>query len=108
MLALAEFAHAIGAGRGQQLLRVLDRAGGHVGRQVQVPAGTHRHPLPPYSPELQPAERLWSPPNEALAHRHVHDLYDLQTVRAQGCQQLHARPEAIEASTNFHRWPQST
>jgi hypothetical protein len=41
-------------------------------------------------------------------YRHVHDLYDLQTVRAQGCQQLHARPEAIEASTNFHRWPQST
>jgi transposase len=107
MMALAEFARAIGAGRGKQILLVLDSAGWHVSPQVQVPVGIHLHFLPPYSPELQPAERLWPLTNEALANRHFHDLDDLQTVQAQRCLQLQARPEVIEASTKFHWWPQS-
>jgi transposase len=107
MLALAEFAHALGAGRGKQSLLVLDRAGWHVSPQVQVPAGIHLHFLPPYSPELQPAERLWPLTNEALANRHSHDLDDLQTVQAHRCLQLQERPEVIEAYTHFHWWPQS-
>lgn len=64
-LALREFAHAVGPGQGKQVLLVLDRAGWHVSPQVQVPAGIHVHFLPPYSPELQPAERLWPFTNEA-------------------------------------------
>ena len=73
-LALAEFAQAVGAGLGKQVIIVLDGAGWHVSAQVQVPAGVHLHNLPPYSPELQPAERLWPLTNEALANRHFHDL----------------------------------
>jgi hypothetical protein len=57
-VALAEFAQAIGAGRGKQILLVCDGAGWHVSPQVQLPAGIHLHLLPPYSPELQPAERF--------------------------------------------------
>ena len=78
MIALTEFAHAIGAGRGQQILLVLDSAGWHVSPQVQAPAGIHLHFLPPYSPELQPAQRLWPLTHEALANRHVRDLEELQ------------------------------
>jgi DDE superfamily endonuclease len=71
--ALTECAHAIGAGRGKQSLLVLDSAGWQVRPQVQAPAGIHLHFLPPYAPELQPAERLWPLTHEALAHRHVRD-----------------------------------
>jgi DDE superfamily endonuclease len=107
MMALAEFAQALGAGRGKQILLVLDSAGWHVSPQVQGPAGLHLHVLPPSSPELQPAERLWPLTHEALANRHFHDLDDLQTAQAQRCLPLHARPEVIEAYTHFHGWPQS-
>jgi hypothetical protein len=54
-----------------------------------------------------PAEPLWPLSNEALAHRHFHDLDDLQTVQAQCWRQLQARPDVIAAYTNFHWWPQS-
>jgi hypothetical protein len=105
-IALAEFAQAIGAGQGKQVLLVRDSAGWHVSPQVRVPAGLHLHFLPPYSPELQPAERLWSLTNEALANRHFRDLDDLQAVQAQRCLQLQAMPQMIETQTNFHWWPQ--
>jgi hypothetical protein len=69
---------------------------------LKLLAGIHLHLLPPYSPELQPAERLWPLTNEALANRHFRDLDELQTVQAQRCLALQARPEMIEGHTSFH------
>lgn len=106
-IALAEFAQAIGAGRGKQILLVCDGAGWHVSPQVQLPGGIHLHPLPPYSPELQPAERLWPLTNAPLAHHHFQDLDALQTVQAQRCLTLQALPEVIRAHTSFHWWPET-
>jgi transposase len=106
-LALAEFAQAVGAGSGQQVLLVLDGAGWHVSAQVYVPAGVHLHVLPPYSPEWPPAERLWPLTNEALANRHFANLDDLQAEQAQRCLRLQATPEVIRAHTHFHWWPQT-
>lgn len=37
----------------------LDNAPAHVARTVRVPANVVLLPLPPYSPELNPVERLW-------------------------------------------------
>jgi transposase len=105
--ALGEFAQTVGAGPGQQLVLVLDGAGWHVSPQVQVPTGVHVHFLPPYSPELQPAECLWPLTNEALAHRHVRDLDEREEVQAQRCLTWQARPEIIRAHTNFPWWPQT-
>jgi hypothetical protein len=68
-LALMAFAQAVGAEQGKQVLVVLDGAGWHVSAHVNIPAGVHWHFLPPYSPELQPAERLWPLTNAALANR---------------------------------------
>lgn len=106
-VALAEFAQAVGAGHDKQILLVLDGAGWHTSPHVQVPVGVHLHFLPPYSPELQPAERLWPWTNEPLANRHFHDLDALQAVQEQRCLTLQAMPEVIRAHTNFHWWPQS-
>ena len=61
--------------------------------------------LPPYSPELQPAERLWPPTDEAVVNRHFADLAELDAVLAERCPALCDQPEAIQASTHFHWWP---
>jgi hypothetical protein len=56
-LFLAEFATGL-AGDVHAVL-VLDRAGWHGARALAVPANVTLAPLPPYSPELNPVERVW-------------------------------------------------
>ena len=106
-LALAEFAQAVGAGQDKHVLLVLDSAGWHTSPQVQLPVGVHLHVLPPYSPERQPAERLWPLTNEALANRHFQSVDGLQSVQEQRCLSLQRMPEVIRAYTRFHWWPQT-
>lgn len=44
---------------GVHAVLVLDRAGWHGARALTVPANVTLVPLPPYSPELNPVERIW-------------------------------------------------
>jgi transposase len=56
---LALFAREAGAGRERILVLGLDSAGWHTAPNLVVPDGIRLADLPPYSPELQPAEHLW-------------------------------------------------
>jgi transposase len=107
-VALGEFSEAVGAGPDKQVLLVLDRAGWHMSPQVQVPTGLHLVFLPPYSPELQPAERLWSLTDEPLANRPWRDLDELMEVQAERCRTLQQMPDVVRARTHFHWWPKVT
>src|SRR4051794_22598631 len=67
-LFLAELARAVPAGTHAVL--VLDRAGWHVSGDLVVPANLTLVHLPPYSPELNPVERVWLYLREQwLSHR---------------------------------------
>lgn len=102
---LAEFAAALGAGSSKQIILVIDQAGWHLSQEVVVPDGVHLVFLPPYSPELQPAERLWSLSDEALANEHFRDLEALMEAQAERCRSLRDLPDVIRAHTQFHWWP---
>lgn len=106
-LALAQFAHAVGAGQGKQVLVLLDRAGWHLSDRVQLPAGIHLVWLPPYSPELQPAERLWPLADEPLVNQTFSDLDALEAALIQRCRALQQQPTRIQAETRFHWWPKT-
>ena len=67
--ALADFAQHFGLGPERQVVLVLDQAGWHISKEVVLPEGLHLAFLPSYSPEMQPAERLWPIVNEAVANR---------------------------------------
>ena len=56
-LFLAEF--AAGLPEGVHAVLVLDRAGWHGAKALRVPPNVTLVPLPPYSPELNPVERVW-------------------------------------------------
>jgi hypothetical protein len=56
-------------GEGEEAWVVLDRAGWHVSGRVEVPEGVGLVFLPPYSPELQPVERVWPLVDAAVANR---------------------------------------
>ena len=54
---LAQFAETLPAGVHAVLM--LDQAGWHGKAALQVPDNVTLLPLPPYSPELNPVERVW-------------------------------------------------
>ena len=66
---LALFAREAGAGRDRIIVLGLDSAGWHTAPNLVVPEGLRLVYLPPYSPELQPAEHLWPILDEPLANR---------------------------------------
>ncbi len=45
--------------KGRKVVLVLDGAGWHRSKQLRVPCNIELLYLPPYSPELNPVERLW-------------------------------------------------
>lgn len=103
---LAAFAREVGASPRKQIVLVLDRAGWHASLKLRVPEHIHLLFLPPYSPELQPAEHLWPLTNTALANRHFATIDALEDAQAARCVALQARPDLIRSTTLFHWWPQ--
>jgi transposase len=100
---LASFARKTGAGRGRHIVLVLDNAGWHGPEGLAVPEGISLVFLPPYSPELQPAEHLWPLVDEPAVNRHFATLADLEAVVAERCRRLDAA--TIRPHTDFHWWP---
>jgi hypothetical protein len=102
---LAAFAEAVGAGEEKLVVLVLDNAGWHISGDLVVPPGIELAFLPPYTPELQPAEHLWPLANEAVANQHFATLKDLDAALCERCRTLTAMPEVIKAATHFGWWP---
>ena len=104
-LALAEFARDEGIGPAKRAVLALDGAGWHTSPRLAVPDGVHLAFLPPYSPELQPAERLWGLVDEPVANRAFADLDELEGVLVRRCQQLERQRRRVKARTRYHWWP---
>jgi transposase len=103
---LAAFARQAGAGPKKKIVLVLDRAGWHTSLRLRVPDHVFLHFLPPYSPELQPAEHLWPLTNTVLVNRHFVSIEELEEAQAQRCVALQAQPELVRSTTLFHWWSQ--
>jgi hypothetical protein len=104
-VALATFARDEGIDAEHRAVLVVDQAGWHVAHALVVPEGIHLALLPAYSPELQPAERLWPLVDEPVANRAFPDLDALETVLVDRCRALEATPQRLAAQTRFHWWP---
>jgi hypothetical protein len=102
---LAAFARETGAGRDRLILLLLDGAGWHTEPGLAVPEGIRLIYLPPYTPELQPAEHLWPLVDEPLANSHFETLDALDAVLAERCRALEQDRDLIAAHTTFHWWP---
>lgn len=104
-LTLAEFAKAEEVGKDKQIIMVVDQAGFHQGKEIIVPEGIHIIYLSPYSPELQPAEKLWSLSDEVVANRCFTDIGDLEEKLVKRCRVLEKMKEEVQARCLFHWWP---
>jgi transposase len=104
-LALAAFARDEGIGPAKRAVLALDNAGWHTSGKLALPPGVHLAFLPPYSPELQPAERLWGPVDEPVANRTFATLAELADVLAERCRGLERRRAEIKSRCRYHWWP---
>lgn len=95
---LATFAAETGAGKTRRIVLVLDNAGWHAPPDLVVPKGLVF--LPPYSPELQPAERLWTLLDEPLVNRNFETLDDLDAILSERCGTLVGMPDVIRDHTS--------
>lgn len=104
-LALATFARDERIAADHRAVLVVDQAGWHIAHELVLPPGIDLVFLPSYSPELQPAERLWPLLDEPIANRAFPDLGTLEDVLVDRCRTLEANPQRLRAHTQFHWWP---
>ena len=71
---LDRFAQTLGDD--EHAVMVLDQAGWHGARALVVPGNITLVPLPPYSPELNPVERVWLYLKERFLSHRLHADYD--------------------------------
>ena len=60
----------------EHVAMVLDQAGWHGAKALVVPSNITLVPLPPYSPELNPVERIWLYLKERFLSHRLHADYD--------------------------------
>jgi transposase len=103
---LTAYAKEAQLGPRRRAVLVLEGAGWHTAKDLCVPEGVHLVFLPPYSPELQPAERIWPIVNEAVANQTFETLPQLMSVIESRCHHLDANRECVRAVTRYHWWPE--
>ena len=102
---LNDFAEHFGVGHDKRIVLPLDQAGWHMSDKLEVPEGIHVLPMPPYSPELQPAERLWPLVNEVLANQVFESIESVEELVYQRCQRLLQQQDLIRGLTFYDWWP---
>ena len=101
-----DFADHFNIGPKKRVVLAVDQAGWHVSDKLDIPEGIHLFFLPPYSPELQPAERLWPLVNEVFANQVFEDIIELEKLIEQRCRILLCQTDLIRGITFFHWWPE--
>ncbi len=101
-LFLDEFA-AAHATAGKRVVLVVDGASAHRAKSLRVPERLTLVGLPAYTPELNPAERLWPLVKEGVANRAHDTLGALEQEVCGRCQRITAAQ--VAALTNYHWWP---
>lgn len=117
-----QFAQDAGISSQKRVLLVEDNAGWHRSKKVEVPEGIIVEFLPPYSPELQPAERLWSLIDEPLVNQNferegcwgnpsiphaVETINEIEEILVKRCNTLNSMEKQIKDLTNYH-WLMNT
>jgi len=81
---------------------ILDQAGWHGSNDLAVPANVTLVPLPAYSPELNPVERVWLYLKERfLSHRLLADYDAIVEAACDAWNRLAAEPGRIKSRCSY-------
>ena len=101
---LDSFARGLKIEENKKILLVLDQAPWHTTGKLIAPRGVELVFLPPYSPELQPAEHLWALSDKVLFNKTFDDLDQLENVLVAQCENLMASEDVVSRATLFYWW----
>jgi len=103
---LEEIAKTVSAGAHAVL--VLDQAGWHGSQGLRIPENITLLPLPPYSPELNPAENVWEYLRKNKLSNRLYQTYgDIVEACCEAWNYLMAMPELI-ASIATRSWAKAS
>lgn len=84
------------------IVMVMDQAGWHIADALQVPKNMQIEFLPPYSPELNPAEHLWDDLREKdFANRAFSAMSAVEEALVRGLRRQEQNPVAMQRLTGF-------
>jgi transposase len=84
------------------IVMVMDQAGWHIAQALKVPKNMQILFLPPYSPELNPAEHLWDDIREKdFANRAFASMNAVEEALVQGLRRLEQNPAMPQGLTGF-------
>ena len=101
-LVYQNFAQDVGISQKKKVFLVEDNAGWHRSKNVTIPEGIKVEFLPPYSPELQPAERLWTLVDEPLVNQYFETIEELENILVTRCNMLRTMNQEIKNLTNYY------
>lgn len=89
---------------GERIGVVLDGSGSHRSDKVAWPTGIVPLPLPPYSPELNPAEQFFRHLRKRLANCIFATIEELKDVLTAELRRLWEHPKVVTRMTNYPWW----
>ncbi len=101
-LVYQSFAKDAGISEKKKVLLVEDNAGWHRSKKAEIPEGINLEFLPPYSPELQPAERLWTLVDEPLVNENFETIDEIEELLVKRCNVLREMKQEIRNLTHYH------
>lgn len=88
--------------RNEHCVMLLDGAGWHKAHELTVPINMKLLPLPPYSPDLNPAEHVWEYIRENdIRNQIFNDLDQVMDTVETSLHRLHESPEVLRSMTAF-------
>ena len=103
---MSAFAESVQAGKKHHVLVVEDNAGFHgYNEGDESPEGIEVVRLPPYSPELQPVERMWELTDQTIANKCFKSIKELIEMLGRQCMLLETQLDRVTRQTLFHWWP---
>ncbi len=88
----------------ERIAMVMDNAPSHKSRAVVWPEGIHPLYLPPYSPELNPAEQIFQMLRQWLANRICDSVAELEEALTQALRTFWEDPQVEVRLTDYPWW----
>lgn len=101
-MALKEFSEYIDPENKKAILLLMDNAGWHRSKELEIPENIQIFPLPPYTPELQPVECGWPLLKEPVVNAYFDNLDKLENTISKRCQWLGKNPETLKGAVGFN------
>jgi len=84
------------------ILLLVDGAGNHRSDDLVIPANIMLHPLPPYSPELNPQENLWDEIREKIFKNYaLKSMNDVYAKLEEAALYIERNPTLVKSITSF-------